>query len=146
MPDLATRQQVEDYLRTIPADASEARRWQACRTATRALIRSAGLGQHAADWTVVPLPHQATWRYGDCNGPMRRIRLRREFVLKWWASDLSHTIVHEAAHAITWHEGNRQGRRQPAHGPMWRGVMATMGMPQGRAKNLPKAGQAEAAA
>jgi hypothetical protein len=139
---IENREQVEAYLRTIPADAPLSRRWQACRTAVRALIRSAGLGQHASDWTVEALPPQAYRRYGDCNGVARRIRLDKSFVERWWCSDLSHTIVHEAAHAVAWHEAMRQGKRNVWHGPMWRGVMATMGMPQGRAKNLPKAGGA----
>jgi hypothetical protein len=134
---LRNADEVIAYLRTIPQDAPESRKWQAVRTATRAVLRSQSV-PNVGQWAVEPLPPQAYSRYGDCNWNARRIRYRKQHVREWWPITLGHTIIHEAAHAITANEIRLQGKRGTGgHGPLWRGVMATMGLPQGRAHNLP---------
>lgn len=130
---LRTAADVEAYLRAVPADVSEARRWQAVRTATRHLLAQYGV-PNASSWLIEKLPHQATSRFADCYPALRRIRYDKEAVQKWWCGDLAAHIVHEVAHAVCAHERQMRGERGTGnHGPMWRGTMAAMGRPTGTA-------------
>jgi hypothetical protein len=129
--------EVEAYLRTIPADAADNVKWRAVTTATRAVMRGAGM-PNVGQWKVTALPPQAHQRHGDCAHWSRTIRYRKQFVHEWWITDLTYLIIHESAHAITSWEMSRQGKYgSGGHGPMWRGVMATLSYADGRAKNLP---------
>lgn len=128
---------VRAYLDALPKEATEKQRWQALRTVTRRLMREHGMTD-ATKWTIEPLPHQATWRYGDCASWLRRIRYRGEHVTNWWTETLAETVVHEAAHALTSHALKQQGRLDNVvHGPMWKATAAAMGLKEARATSLP---------
>lgn len=132
-----TMDDVQAYLSGIPATASDARKWQAVRVATRRLLTAHGV-PNAKVWTIEALPPQAYSRYGDCNGDYRRIRYRNAHVTDWWHVTLAATVVHEAAHAVVYVEHQRQGiRGTGGHGKMWRGQAAAMGLREARANNLP---------
>lgn len=136
MANLRNHDDVLAYLRSIPEGASTARRWQAVRTATRRLLTAYGV-PNATKWTVEKLPPQATASMGDCYGELRRIRYLKQCVEGFWINDLASLIVHEVAHAVVYHEMGELGLRSKTygagahggHGKMWRGVMATMGVP-----------------
>lgn len=135
---MKTYTDVLTYLQSIPQDATEARKWQAVRTASRRLMKTHGVAD-AAKWKIEALPSQAHTRYGDCNFHRRRIRYRTDHVKGWWTTTLTSTIVHEVAHAITAAEMVRQGRRGTGgHGPMWKGTAAALGLTGAQAHNLPR--------
>lgn len=128
---------VEAKLKSIPADASPAKKWQALRTVTRGLLRTYGV-PNAAAWMIKALPPQAYTRYGDCAYWTRVIRYRNSLVKDWRAEQLAATVIHEASHAITYTELKRQGKRGTGgHGSMWRGTAAALGLPGAQAHNLP---------
>jgi hypothetical protein len=134
---LRTVEDVDRYLRSVPTDASKARRWQAVRTATHALLREYGV----ADWKLWTVDQGAInmTNYGLCwSGSRRTIHYRRRIVNEWWLDTLPATIVHEAAHAIADREFRAQRRGHSAHhGPFWRGQAASMGLFSAQAQNLP---------
>ena len=140
-PRLRNVDDVLAYLRTIPADATDARKWQAVKTATHSMLRMHGV-PNPSTWVVEALPPQAHQRHGDCYWSIRRIRYRKQFVTAWWTTSLAHVIAHECAHAITGAEMSRQGKRgNGGHVPMWKGTAAALGLNEGRpgAKTLPRA-------
>lgn len=132
-----TQTEVEAYLAAVPAEASEARRWQAVKTATQRMMRTHGMTD-AGKWKIGPLTGHGPKTYGMCYVWARVIRYRPELVREWWTDTLAATITHEVAHAVTAHELRLQGKTgDGGHGPMWRGTAAALGLREARARNLP---------
>ncbi len=127
---LRTFEDVKDFLATVAPDATDTRKWQAVRTATRNLLRQYGIS-NASQWEIIVLPHQATWRMGDADYRQRRIRFAKKVVHNFWINDLASIILHEVAHAVVAHELCARGDYSGGgHGPMWKGQMAVMGIKQ----------------